>query len=44
MKTGLKTAAALTPWEGVHRRYEEQPDGVRVPTEGEVAWILREEG
>ncbi|HSF39364.1 MAG TPA: DUF6544 family protein [Thermoanaerobaculia bacterium] len=31
----------LTPWEGVHRRYEEI-GCVRVPTEGEVAWILPE--
>ncbi|HKV10765.1 MAG TPA: DUF6544 family protein [Thermoanaerobaculia bacterium] len=31
----------LTPWEGTHRRYEEI-GGVKVPSEGEVAWILPE--
>lgn len=33
--------AVLTPWEGTHGRYENL-GGVRVPTEGEVAWILPE--
>jgi hypothetical protein len=35
------TASVPTPWEGRWSDYEER-DGMRVPTEGEVGWILPE--